>query len=330
MTIPATAQLSLFLRPLLALGALSGLAYSSVLVGCSGDNSVSGDGDASGGTTAATGGNSPGSGGETNATGGNGSGGEATTGGSGPGLPPTSYNCEPAVGDVPALGLDVVVDGLNTPVFVTHAPNDPRLFVVELGGIIRVVENGTLAAEPLLDITSLVRTSQNEGERGLLGLAFHPNFATNGLLYVHFSASQAGTQFPNGTTVLAEFGMQAGSTSVANPDSGRILLNVPQPDVNHNGGTVTFGPDGMLYLGLGDGGGKGDPQLNGQNEKSLLGTICALIPTVAMLAMVPTEFLPETSARFSPAQHRKSSVMGFAIRTASTSTLAQTTSTSEM
>lgn len=156
-----------------------------------------------------------------------------------------------------------IVSGLDQPVFVTAAPGDDRLFILEKGGRICVLENGELASAPFLDLSDRVSAS---GERGLLGLAFHPGFASNGRLFVHYTDNA-------GANRVVEY-LTDGST--ADPNSARTLLTVPQPASNHNGGMIEFGPDGRLYVAIGDGGGSNDQFGHGQNPDSLLGAITAL------------------------------------------------------
>ncbi|NHZ70115.1 MAG: hypothetical protein GWP18_00565 [Proteobacteria bacterium] len=158
--------------------------------------------------------------------------------------------------------LDEVATGFSAPVYVDAPTGDSRLFVVEQGGLIRIVENGVIRSQPFLDIRSLVRWS---GEQGLLGLAFDPDYATNKRFYVHYSDS-------SGNTVVAEY--RAGSDpNRADTATRRILLTVDQPAPNHNGGSIAFGADGYLYIALGDGGGGNDTYGNGQNTSTLLGSI---------------------------------------------------------
>ncbi|MEM7053986.1 MAG: PQQ-dependent sugar dehydrogenase, partial [Pseudomonadota bacterium] len=160
----------------------------------------------------------------------------------------------------PDVTLDTVpgVSGLSSALSLKHAGDDSgRLFIVEQGGTVRVVAaNGTLLPTPFISLGNLVTT--NRSERGLLDLAFHPEFAANGLFYLHYSA---GTNRPEGTnlgdTIVAEFSVSTGNPDVANSAPEEIVLAVRQdwPNVgNHNGGGMNFGPDGYLYLGLGDGG----------------------------------------------------------------------------
>jgi len=158
-----------------------------------------------------------------------------------------------------------VVSGLESPVDLQQA-GDERLFVVEQPGRIRVVEQGQLLSEAFLDIAGRVGSQGNE--QGLLGLAFHPRFSQNGHFYVNYTDLQ-------GDTVIARF--QTGTDlQHADPASEQILLTVDQPYANHNGGATAFGPDGYLYLGLGDGGSAGDPQGNAQSPWSLLGKVLRL------------------------------------------------------
>ena len=166
------------------------------------------------------------------------------------------------------LRLERVVEGLNDPINIANAGDGSgRLFINEQAGVVRVVESdGTLRAEPFVDLAGRVRGG---GEQGLLGLAFHPDFEVNRRLFVHYS------RLADGATVLSELTAATDGES-ANPDSERVLLVVEQPYGNHNGGQLAFGPDGYLYLGLGDGGSGGDPHGNGQNRQTLLGKILRL------------------------------------------------------
>lgn len=159
---------------------------------------------------------------------------------------------------------DVVASGFTRPLYVTHAGDGSgRLFVVEQPGQIWVVSD-TVLATPFLDIRSLVETTGNE--QGLLGLAFHPNYASNGHFYVDY------TRAGDGATVLARYSVSA-DPNVADPGSATLVMTVTQPQANHNGGQIVFGPDDLLYIGLGDGGGAGDPLENGQAITTPLGAI---------------------------------------------------------
>ena len=168
---------------------------------------------------------------------------------------------------VPALQLTPVATDLDQPLLALGAPGDPgRLFIAEKPGRIRILENGGVRAEPFLDVTAL--TSKG-GEQGLLGLAFHPSYASNGRFYVYYTDT-------GGHTVTAEYVRSTGNASVAEPTALRVLRTIVQPQSNHNGGMIAFGPDGFLYVGKGDGGGGGDPDEHGQNLQSKLGKILRL------------------------------------------------------
>ena len=141
---------------------------------------------------------------------------------------------------------------------------DERLFVVERGGLVKIVDaSGTVASAPYLDITG--RISQDGGERGLLGLAFHPEYSSNGYFYVDYVD-------PSGNSQISRFKRSSVDPDLADPNSELKMLTITQPSSNHNGGCIAFGPDGFLYIGMGDGGG-GDQDNNAQNTSNLLGTI---------------------------------------------------------
>jgi glucose/arabinose dehydrogenase len=190
-------------------------------------------------------------------------------GGSGPSDPtptptPTSGSCAagPVVPGTPTLAAQLVASGLDNPLDLQSAAGDrERLFVLEQAGRIRLVRGGQLVAAPFLDIVSRVASG---GERGLLGLAFHPQYATNRRFYVNYTDG-------GGDTNISEF--RATSADAADPGSERIVLEVAQPFANHNGGGLTFGSDGFLYIGLGDGGSGGDPFRNGQSLMTPLGKL---------------------------------------------------------
>jgi glucose/arabinose dehydrogenase len=162
----------------------------------------------------------------------------------------------------PSLALETVSSALVFPVDLASPPGDPRLFVAEKGGRIRIIENGAVRPQPFLDISAQVSTG---GEQGLLGLAFDPSYATNGRFVVNYTDL-------GGDTHIAAFQVSA-DPNVADAASEELILGVAQPFDNHNGGQVAFGPDGYLYIGLGDGGGGGDPQENGQSLTTLLGKL---------------------------------------------------------
>lgn len=161
------------------------------------------------------------------------------------------------------LRLDPVIGGLTSPLFVTHAPEGgSRLFIVEQPGRIKVLQPGDAAPAMFLDITVKVKSG---GEQGLLGLAFHPQFATNGRFFVDY------TRASDGASVIAEY--RASADPAHTGATERMLLVVDQPYTNHNGGMVEFGPDGYLYIGMGDGGSAFDPENRAQNGNELLGKI---------------------------------------------------------
>jgi glucose/arabinose dehydrogenase len=161
--------------------------------------------------------------------------------------------------------LEPVAAGLEAPVFLTAPAGDARLFVVEQPGRIRVIRNGRLLPRPYLDISAKVGYG---GERGLLGLAFHPHFAANGRFYVDYTDR-------NGDTRVERY-QAAPAADSADATSARLVLAVDQPFANHNGGDVLFGPDGLLYVGMGDGGSGGDPGGRGQSLGTLLGKLLRL------------------------------------------------------
>jgi glucose/arabinose dehydrogenase len=177
--------------------------------------------------------------------------------------PPGSAALVAVPADVAAkVGLKEVVHGLDRPVALVAAPGDARrrLFIVEQHkGRIRVLENGQLADRPFFTIGGL----SDGNEEGLLGLAFHPEFAKNGRFYVNYTSKDMATHIVEYTA----------NGDAADPKTARELIRIAQPYSNHNGGNLVFGPDGKLYTGMGDGGAANDPKGNGQNGKALLGKI---------------------------------------------------------
>lgn len=144
---------------------------------------------------------------------------------------------------------------------ITNA-GDSRLFVVEKTGLIKIVNaNGSVNSTPFLNLSSIITTGS---ERGLLGLAFHPDYSTNGIFFVNYTNSE-------GNTVIARYSVSANNINVANAASASILMTISQPFSNHNGGCINFGPDGYLWISMGDGGSGGDPQNHSQNKNSHLG-----------------------------------------------------------
>jgi glucose/arabinose dehydrogenase len=176
--------------------------------------------------------------------------------GTGSGVPPASGS----------LLADPVVSGLSNPLFLTAPATDPRLFIVEQPGRIRVVENGALLPAPFLDLSGQISSG---GERGLLGLAFHPSYGSNKFFYVYFTA-------PNGDITITRYAASA-DPNVADAGSAHPIITAAHSSrTNHNGGMLAFGADGMLYIGTGDGGGGGDPDENGQDPGTLLGKLLRL------------------------------------------------------
>jgi glucose/arabinose dehydrogenase len=168
--------------------------------------------------------------------------------------------------DPAAYEWRMMVSDLNSPIGLANAGDgSDRLFVVEQPGYIRVIRDGELLSEPFLDISDRVNCC---GERGLLGLVFHPQYAQNGLFFVNYTDL-------NGDTAISRFQVSE-HPELAEKASEIQLLNVVQPFPNHNGGGLAFGPDGYLYIALGDGGSGGDPLGNAQNAQSLLGKLLRL------------------------------------------------------
>jgi glucose/arabinose dehydrogenase len=164
------------------------------------------------------------------------------------------------LGQSQTISLQSIATGFASPVEITNA-GDSRLFVVQKGGLIRILNSdGTVNATPFLNLSAFVSTNS---ERGLLGLAFHPNYATNGYFFVNYTNLA-------GNTVIARYTVNASNPNIANTTE-TVLMTITQPFANHNGGTIKFGPDGYLYIGMGDGGSGGDPGNRAQNINENLG-----------------------------------------------------------
>jgi glucose/arabinose dehydrogenase len=160
------------------------------------------------------------------------------------------------------LALQRIADGFDSPVYATSPPGDPRIFVVERAGVVKVVDpDGTIRSDPFLDLSDLIDSASGV-ELGMLGLAFHPDFATNGRFFVHYTDLST-------DSVVAEYSV-SDDPNVADPDSAKQILLVDQVGFRHRGGMLTFGPDGYLYIGLGDG---TEPTVNPQNLETLQGSI---------------------------------------------------------
>jgi glucose/arabinose dehydrogenase len=182
---------------------------------------------------------------------------------------------------IPALtAMPITTTMFSSPVHVAQPPGSTDLYVVQRGGLVRIVRGGTVLGTPFINLSSrLGGTPTGGAEWGLLSIAFHPNYATNGRFFVGFT--------PNGgDNIVAEGTRSAGSPDVANP-TVTDLVTVPDFAGNHNGGLVMFGPDGYLYAGMGDGGGGGDPGRTAQDMNDLLGKILRLDVSVPGVATVP-------------------------------------------
>jgi len=184
--------------------------------------------------------------------------------------------------DAPKVALELVADELISPLTLHSPPDDDRLFVIEQTGEIRIIEDGEVLEEDFLDLSDrMIELDEDYDERGLLGLAFHPDYADNGRFFVYYSAPlrDDGPEDWNATSHISEFTVSEDDANIADPDSERILLEVDKPQMNHNGGGLMFGPDGYLYIALGDGGagddvGVGHPPLgNGQDVSTILGNL---------------------------------------------------------
>lgn len=183
--------------------------------------------------------------------------------------------CEPPPG---SFALQLIVDGLDRPLYLTSPPNDRRLFIVEQTGAIQIVDGNFLRPDPFLDLSAEVSCC---GERGLLSLAFHPNFAKNGRFFVNYTDA-------NGDTVVSSFTV-SDDPNRADPDSEQVILTQAQPFENHNGGLLKFGPDGFLYIAFGDGGSANDPLLAGRDLSTRLGKLLRIDVDGALPFEVPPD-----------------------------------------
>lgn len=177
------------------------------------------------------------------------------------------------------LTFSRIAKNLSQPLYITHSgDSNGRLFVVEQTGKIKVIRKGVMQSTPFLNLSSKISTGS---ERGLLGLAFHPDYKTNGKFYVDYTDK-------TGATVIAQYIRSSSNASIANP-TGKLVLRIPQPYANHNGGMLAFGPDRYLYVGMGDGGSGGDPGNRAQNRNLLLGKILRInIDTKKAYTIPPT------------------------------------------
>jgi glucose/arabinose dehydrogenase len=176
---------------------------------------------------------------------------------------------------------ELVANRLNSPVGLVHAGDgSQRIFILEQNGRILILHDGVVQRRPFLDIRD--RIDRQANEQGLLGLAFHPQYRENGFFYINYTDTI-------GDTVIARYSVSGNDPNQANPDSEQRLLHIQQPYGNHNGGAVVFGPDGYLYLGLGDGGNAGDPHGNGQSTDSYLGSILRIDVEEGDLYSIPED-----------------------------------------
>ncbi|MBK7796932.1 MAG: PQQ-dependent sugar dehydrogenase [Saprospiraceae bacterium] len=190
--------------------------------------------------------------------------------------------------------LKELVSGLSLPVEIANC-GDERLFIVEKAGRIKIIENNKLEDSLFLNIVD--RVNSKNGEQGLLGLAFDPNFLQNGYFYVNYTDKSSN----EGKTTISRFSVSSSDKNKAIPSSEKIIMSIPQPFTNHNGGCLRFGPDGFLYIGMGDGGSANDPMNNGQSTKTRLGKILRIDVSDTSSYKVPqdnpfindTNYLPE-------------------------------------
>jgi len=201
-----------------------------------------------------------------------------------------AVSCSESTGPAPpsALAVEVVASGYNSPVFLTAPAGDPRLYVVEKYGYVRMIIDDERVLPPFLDITDRVSAG---GEQGLFSIAFHPDYASNGFLYASYTHQR-------GTSRIERYSFSP-ELRTADPNSAVPILDVGQMLANHNGGLIAFGPDGNLYIGFGDGGGSGDPAGSGQNSRSLLGALLRIDVDAGDPYAVPTDnpFVDDPAAR---------------------------------
>lgn len=198
--------------------------------------------------------------------------------------------------DPATFKLTQVASGFTRPLYVTHAGDGSnRIFLVEQVGKIWILKNGLIQAQPFLDIEELISPgaiTNSFSEQGLLGLAFHPDYSDNGAFFIYYTDRR-------GSTVVARYRVDESNPDIADPDTGQILFQLSQPYANHNGGHIEFGPDGYLYIALGDGGAANDPLGAGQNRQLLLGSILRIdVDGAAPYAIPPDNpFVDEVNAR---------------------------------
>lgn len=184
-----------------------------------------------------------------------------------------------------AVALTVFADGFTRPLYVTHAGDgSERIFVLEQTGRIWILKDGERAEFPFLDLSGLITQTADRpySEQGLLGLAFHPEYPSNGVFFVNYTDRL-------GTTVVARYRVSLSNPDIADINSGQIIFQLSQPYANHNGGHIEFGPDGYLYVSLGDGGSANDPLGAGQNRQLLLGSILRIDVDSALPYAIPPD-----------------------------------------
>ncbi len=191
------------------------------------------------------------------------------------------------------ISLQKIAEGITSPVAMANAADGSnRLFICEQHGLVRIIKNNQLLEHPFLDIKEkIIRQMNLYSERGLLGIAFHPKFKSNRKFYVYYSAKSIKSE-SNHKSVIAEYLASSTNSDQADKNSGRIILEVEQPESNHNGGQMAFGSDGFLYIGLGDGGGANDEHGktgNGQNLNTLLGKIIRIDVNTSSAYKIPAD-----------------------------------------
>jgi hypothetical protein len=268
-----------------AVGGLVGLSIASAA--CDGDESSDPTGTGNTGGNPTTGGNG-GTGGTGTGQGPGGAGGGGSGGGGSGGgvVVDTNANCDPPTGAAGELTLVEVENGFNQPLMLTYAHGDgDRLYVIEKEGRIQLLKDGQKSE--FLDIRNRVFDAGGTDERGLLGLAFHPDYVDNGRFFVHYSAQNI-SGLGDGDTVVEEYRRDPTDPDVADATPVQIIITADQPADNHNGGSIEFGQaDGFLYIGLGDGGGGFDTFDNGQNTNTLLAKLLRLDVDSAQPYAVP-------------------------------------------
>ncbi len=187
--------------------------------------------------------------------------------------------------DPDAVALTAIADGFTRPLFLTHAGDgSERIFVLEQTGKIWILKDGERSEFPFLDLSELITQTADRpySEQGLLGLAFHPEYASNGLFFVNYTDRR-------GATIVARYLVSLSNPDIADINSGQIIFQLSQPYANHNGGHIEFGPDAYLYVSLGDGGSANDPLGAGQNRQLLLGSILRIDVDSALPYAIPPD-----------------------------------------